>query len=123
MAEGAMVLGAGLALQLQPFGATAAGARLVDWLAAWRRRVVYWGCRQRPGYATLSNRSVSYSSSTCSSYCSRLVGVESAVIVEHKQHLRECLLIDYWMPWLWLRFIEGIGIILGYKQEMTERRS
>ena len=29
-----MVLGAGLALQSQPFGATAAGARLVDQLAA-----------------------------------------------------------------------------------------
>ena len=42
-----MVLGPDLALQPQPSGATAASARLVDRLAAWRRRVVYWGCRRR----------------------------------------------------------------------------
>lgn len=36
-----MVLGAGLALQLQPFGSA---VRLVDQLAAWQRRVVYWAC-------------------------------------------------------------------------------
>jgi hypothetical protein len=36
-----MVLGAGLALPLQPFGGA---VRLVDQLAAWQRRVVYWGC-------------------------------------------------------------------------------
>jgi hypothetical protein len=40
MAEGATVLRAGLALQLQPFGGV---VRLVDKLAAWQRRVVYWG--------------------------------------------------------------------------------
>lgn len=36
-----MVLEAGLALQLQPFGGV---VRLVDQLAAWQRCVVYWGC-------------------------------------------------------------------------------